>query len=160
MLRKSLAAMAAALAIFVASLAPVSAASFVVPAWKAGIMQATTGFPLTGSVECVMVDTADDTLTTADDFLDDLLSAARVGTPQVLASKTYTTPSGGVFDAADITFPSVTGDSIEAIACYVNTAGADSTDPLVLWIDGISATPNGGNITIQWDSGVNRIFSL
>jgi hypothetical protein len=83
-----------------------------------------------------------------------------VGTPQVLASKTYNSPAGGVFDAADITFPSVTGDSIEAIACYVNTAGADSTDPLILWIDGISATPNGGNITIQWDSGANRIFSL
>jgi hypothetical protein len=52
-----------------------------------------------------------------------------------------------------------------------NPAGANETvafswqtdEPLIAYIDtatGLPVTPNGGDITIAWDSGANRIFKL
>lgn len=157
MLIRRVTAAAAALALFVAMSLPASAASAVYPKWKEALLQGTAGTSLTGTVKCVLIDSADYTYSAAHDFFDDVTGAAIVGTAQTLASKTYT---DGVFDAADITFTAVSGDPIEAIICYVDTAGASSTDPLVVYIDGISATPNGGDITIQWSSGSFKIFGL
>jgi hypothetical protein len=107
------------------------------------------------TIKCILVDTADYTYNSAHDYLDDVPSAARVGTAQTLASKTIT---GGVFDAADVTFSSVTGDPTEAVIIYKDT-GTESTSPLIAYIEG-SVTPNGGDITVQWDSGSNKIFAL
>jgi hypothetical protein len=49
---------------------------------------------------------------------------------------------------------------------FVDT-GVASTSPLVAYIDGLSVTPNGGNIVVDWDdvstiNGVtgNVIFAL
>lgn len=154
-LRRFTAALAAG-ALLLASATSASAASAVYPKWKESLLQGTAGTSLTGTVKCALIDSADYTYSAAHDFWDDAV-AGLVGTAQTLASKTYT---DGVFDAADITVTAVTGDPIEAIICYVDTAGANSTDPLVVYIDGISATPNGGDITIQWSSGSFRIFGL
>ena len=82
-----------------------------------------------------------------------------VGTPQTLASKTVT---NGVFDAADVTFTSVTGATVEALIIYKDT-GSSATSPLIAYIDtatGLAVTPNGGDITITWDNGANKIFAL
>lgn len=115
---------------------------------------------LVDTIKCVLIDAADYAVDLANhDFLDDVPSAARVGTPQTLSSKTTT---AGVFDAADVTFTSVTGDQCEAILIYKDT-GVESTSPLIAYIDsgtGLPVTPNGGDIAIQWDSGTNRIFKL
>ena len=82
-----------------------------------------------------------------------------VGTPQDLGSKTTT---AGVFDAADSTFTAVSGATVEAIIYYRST-GTDSTSP-VLMVDngatGLPVTPNGGDITITYSAGINRIFRL
>lgn len=162
-----------------------------------------------------------------DDF-----SAAVVGTPQTLASKTVT---GGVADAADVTFTAVTGNSVEALAIYKDT-GTESTSRMIAFLDGkhkvtcntaaatsatsisveplaagiasgqvlvfsdsksatlsgaasagdrsltvsalasgiaagafatanatssgLPVTPNGGNINVTFDNGVNRVFKL
>lgn len=167
----------------------------------------------------------------AADNLDDI-NAGAVGTDQTLASKTVT---AGVADAADATFTSVTGNSVEALILYKDT-GTPSTSRLIAFLDGkhkvtcavtaaasataitvdpltagiasgqtlvfsngapavlsgaasagarslavsalaaeISAgsfasanasgsglpvTPNGGNISVAWDNGANRIFKL
>lgn len=107
------------------------------------------------TIKCVLIDTADDSYSVTDDNLDDIAVAARVGTPQALASKTIT---GGVFDAADVVFTAVTGDRTEAVLIYKDTE-TESTSSLIAWIEG-SVTPNGGNITVQWDSGANKIFAL
>lgn len=87
------------------------------------------------------------------------VSSAVVGTPATLASKTTT---AGVFNAAGVTYTSVTGSSAEAIVIYKDT-GTGSTSPLIALIEsatGLPVTPNGGNITITWDTGSNKIFKL
>ncbi len=94
-----------------------------------------------------------------DQFLSDILVAARVATSANFASKTKT---NGVADAADVTLSSVTGDESESIDIYQDT-GVEGTSRLICNIDsatGLPVTPNGGDITIQWDSGANKIFKL
>jgi hypothetical protein len=82
-----------------------------------------------------------------------------VGTAVALSSVTVNSPSPGVFDAADTTFTAVSGAAVCAIILYKDT-GTAGTSPLLAYIDGISVTPNGGNIVVQYDSGANRIFAL
>lgn len=114
----------------------------------------------TDTIKAILIDTADYTVNLAtDDNLDDIPGAARVATSGALASKTVT---AGVADAADVTFSAVTGDTVEAIVLYKDT-GVESTSRLIAYIDsatGLPVTPNGGDITVQWDSGANKIFKL
>lgn len=84
-----------------------------------------------------------------------------VGTPAALASRTVT---NGVFDAADVTFTSVaSGSTVAALVIYKDT-GSAATSPLVAFIDtassGLPVSTNGGDITITWDNGANKIFAL
>ena len=133
-------------------------ANFVFPSAKKAMMDGDLALD-SATIKCVLIDQADDTPTTADDFLDDVAAAARVGTPQTLGTKTTT---GGVFDAADVTFPSVTGDVCEGLLIYEDT-GVEGTSHLIAYIDtatGLPVTPNGGNITVTWDAGANKIFAL
>ncbi|WP_329114473.1 hypothetical protein [Streptomyces sp. NBC_01353] len=105
-------------------------------------------------IRAVIVDTADYTYSAAHDFLDDVAAGARVAASSALGSKTIT---GGVFDAADVTFSAVTGDSVEAIVLYKHT-GSDATASLIAYIDGVSVTPNGGDLTASWHA--SGIFAL
>jgi len=117
---------------------------------------------LTDTIKCILVDTSAYTANfSTHEFLSDISSSARVGTTSgvVLTSKTTT---GGAADAADITFSSVTGPSIEALVLFKDT-GTESTSPLIAYIDtatGLPITPNGGDIIVTWDNGTNRIFKL
>ena len=94
-----------------------------------------------------------------DEFVADI-SAYRLNTDQTLGSKTV---AGGIFDAGDATFTAVTaGDTSEGVVIYKDT-GAEATSPLLLYIDTITGFPlatNGGDITIAWDNGAYKIFSL
>jgi hypothetical protein len=95
-----------------------------------------------------------------DDFWDDV-SADLVDTAETLASKTTT---GGVADAADVTFTSVTGSECGYLCIYKDT-GTPSTSPLIALLDsagvtGLPVTPNGGDIEVQFDSGADKIFKL
>lgn len=112
------------------------------------------------NIKLVCVDEADDTIDLAvDDNLDDRAAASRVTTSGNFASKTTT---AGVADAADVTLTAVSGDPFESIDIYKDT-GTESTSRLICNIDtatGLPCTPNGGDITIAWDSGSNRIFKL
>ena len=56
-----------------------------------------------------------------------------VGTAQTLTSPTVVQ---GVADAADVTFTSVTGASVEAVALYDNNSGVSSTSPMIALITG------------------------
>lgn len=112
----------------------------------------------TGTVKAALVDTGTYTYSAAHEFYTSV-SASVVGTPATLASKTVT---GGVFDADDVTFASVTGNSIEAVVLYIDT-GTPATSRLIAYIDagsGLPLTPNGTNVQMVWDSGANKIFAL
>lgn len=114
----------------------------------------------TNNIKIMLIDEADDTIDLAlDEDLADRIAASRVATSGNLASKTVT---AGVADAADVTFSAVTGDPSESIDMYQDT-GVEATSRLILNIDtatGLPVTPNGGDITVTWDSGANRIFKL
>lgn len=83
-----------------------------------------------------------------------------IATSANLGSKTSTL---GVADAADVTFTGVSGASIEAVVIWKDT-GVSGTSPLIAYIDtaasGLPLTPNGGDITLTWDNGANKIFKL
>jgi hypothetical protein len=63
--------------------------------------------------------------------------------------------ANGTFDMADVTFPSVAaGPAVTAVVLY-RWNSTDANSPLVAYLDsltGLPVTPNGGDITIQWDS--------
>jgi hypothetical protein len=86
----------------------------------------------------------------------------------VIATATVTskTVTGGVFDAADVTFTSVTSTAtVQRLVLYKEIAtAANSTWPLIAVIgsatSGLPVTPNGGDITVSWDNGSSKIFAL
>ena len=100
--------------------------------------------------KAILIDAADYTVDIAThEFLSDVPSIARVA----VATLTTLAPTNGVYDASDVTFTAVTGDSCEAIIIYQHT-GSDATSRLLLYLDtataGLPVTPNGTDIAIQW----------
>jgi len=69
-------------------------------------------------------------------------------------------PTAGVCDANDITYSTVTGAAVDKVVLYILATVDSVVNPLMCWIEFSSVTPNGGDITIQWDSGSNKIFKL
>lgn len=93
-----------------------------------------------------------------DTHLSDVPSGDRVAT----ATLSSATASGGIADASDVTFSSVTGSAIAKLVVYKDT-GTESTSTLIALIDtatGLPVTPNGGDIQVQWDNGSNKVFKL
>lgn len=80
-----------------------------------------------------------------------------VDADSALASRTIT---NGVFDAADALFTAVAAGAAFDFALIWKDTGVAGTSPVIAYIDGFSVTPNGGNITAQFDNGTNRIFKL
>ncbi|RJR48287.1 MAG: hypothetical protein C4567_00220 [Deltaproteobacteria bacterium] len=111
-------------------------------------------------IKAILVDTADYTVNlSAHQFLSDIPGAARVAVSSALTGKTA---SSGVADADDLTFPGVSGDPAEALVLYQDT-GVEATSRLIAYIDtatGLPVTPNGGDISVAWDNGANKIFKL
>lgn len=110
------------------------------------------------TIKVALVDTGTYTFSQSHQYFSSVSSAV-VSSAQTLASKTSTS---GVADAADVTFPAVSGSSVEALVIYKDT-GSAATSPLIAYIDsatGLPATPNSGDITVTWDSGANKIFKL
>jgi hypothetical protein len=78
--------------------------------------------------------------------------------------------TNGVFDAADVTFTTPATDSNDhSLLIFQSSAvggGSDvaaSSQRVIAWIDsgtGIPIKPAGGDITVVWDNGSNKIFSL
>lgn len=68
--------------------------------------------------------------------------------------------SPGCFDAADATFAAVAaGALIDCLAVFKDT-GSPATSNLLFYVDGFSVTPNGGDITIQWQNSIPWIAKL
>lgn len=126
------------------------------PKGKENLLKA--GFNLPSDTIKAALVAAGYTYSAAHDAYDDVSSV--VGTPQTLTGKSVT---DGVFNAdSPLTYTSVTGSQITQIVLFKDT-GTPSTSLLLEHIDtatGLPLTPNGGNITLSWDTGANKIFAL
>jgi hypothetical protein len=66
----------------------------------------------------------------------------------------------GCFDAGDATFLTVpSGANIDCLATFKDT-GVAGTSNLLFYIDGFTVTPNGGDITVQWQNSIPFIAKL
>jgi len=92
-------------------------------------------------------------------YLSDI-GANTVGTDQTLGSKSNT---GGVLDGADVTFTAVAGGSTVNYVLVYKSTGVAGTSILIALFDtatGLPVTTNGGDITVTWDNGANRILKI
>ena len=121
-------------------------------------------------IKCILVDTTDYVVSIdVDQYCnkDTIPDAARVtnGLSGNFAGKTVTL---GVADATDIVLSTVSGEECEAIVIFKDgreggISQSGTLDRLIAYIDtatGLPITPNGGDITIAWDAGANKIFKL
>lgn len=137
-------------------------ASALYPSFKASLLTQNPSIDLdTDNIRAIFV-TSSYTYNSAHDFFDDLTNTVGDGgtaraNGELLASKTTT---GGVLDAADTVFASVTGTDINAIVLYKDDGSADATSALIAYIDGISLTVTAAQVTIQWDAGASAIFAI
>lgn len=102
-------------------------------------------------------------------FVSDVTTAGGVlhVTSAALASKTVT---NGVADAADVVFTAVAANasnhSVLLFQSSAVTGGADvaaTSQRVIAWIDtgtNFPIVPNGGDVTIAFDNGANKIFKL
>lgn len=132
-------------------------ANAIYPKYKEALLDGSANIDLNdGTVKVALVDTGTYTYNSAHDFYNDLSGV--VGTPQTIANTTVT---NGVFDGDNVTFATVTGNTVEALVIYIDTGDA-ATSRLVAYIDssvtGLPVTPNGGDITISWNA--SGIFAL
>jgi hypothetical protein len=108
------------------------------------------------TIKAALIDHGTDTpAPTTDDFYNDI-SAGLVGAlSSALTSKTVGTVAAGVFDADNVTFSAVTGNSVESVNLLKDT-GNSATSDLIAYFDtatGLPVTPNGGDITVTWAAG-------
>ena len=112
------------------------------------------------NIRTALVDTADYIVDlTNHDFLDDVATAAREETSGNMTL--VDAAADGIVDASDVTFTGTAGDACEGILVYrFVTNDADSL-PLFWW-DSASGLPVtlGGDVTVQWDNGANKIAKI
>lgn len=133
-------------------------ANTVYPIGKKAILDGDVDF-LVDTIKIVLCDNSI-TYNAAHDFLNDITVGDRVATSAALSSKTTT---GGAFDAADVTFTSLTGSTVTSWILFKDT-GTESTSQLIAFFDTVSGggalsfTPNGGNFTLSF--GASGIFTI
>lgn len=115
---------------------------------------------MTDTIKCLLINLGNySPQTEQHKFLSDISTSARITQPVTLTAKST---AGGAADANDVTFTSVSGNTIGAIVLYKDT-GDESTSPIIAIIDtatGLPLQPNGGDVIVTWDNGVNKIFRL
>lgn len=133
-------------------------ANTVYPIGKKAILDGDVDF-LVDTIKIVLCDSSI-TYNAAHDFLNDITVGDRVATSAALSSKTTT---GGAFDAADVTFTSLTGSTVTSWILFKDT-GTEATSQLIAFFDTVSGggalsfTPNGGNFTLSF--GASGIFTI
>jgi len=115
----------------------------------------------TDNIRCHLIDEGVDV---PDLALDEDMADRTAGAIEATSSNiTSPTVVDGTADAADVTWSAVaSGPSVESIDIAMNT-GVTANDLMICNIDtatGLPVTPNGGDITAQWDSGADAIFTL
>lgn len=111
------------------------------------------------TVATYLIDAADYTVNlSTHESLSDVAGAAREETGNLTL---IDAADDGIVDANDITFTGTTGDQCEGILVCKNT-GADATSYLLFWWDTASGLPVtlGGDVTVAWDNGANKIAKI
>ncbi len=107
------------------------------------------------TIKIVLTDHGTDTPnTTTDDFYNDISTGTVGSMSSALTSKTIGSVAAGVFDADNVTFTAVSGNSAESVNLLKDT-GVGSSSPLIAYWDtgtGLPVTPNGGDITVTWNA--------
>lgn len=71
--------------------------------------------------------------------------------------------TNGIANASDITFENVVG-KVGALVIYKQSSNGDrASSRLIVYLDQLNGLPYegvGGNVKIQWDNGINKIFKL
>lgn len=107
------------------------------------------------------------TYDSTDEFVSDVTATGTLASTQTLGTKTAT---NGTADAADVTFTSVTANANNhALLVYQASAvggGADvaaSAQRVIAYYDtgtNLPVVPNGGDVTVTWSSGADKMFTL
>jgi hypothetical protein len=114
------------------------------------------------SIKATLIDLADYTFVNTHEYMNTgtVPAAAKVATSAAMAL--VDAINGGVLDAADVTWPAVSGDPSEAIIVWLDggdggTTAGGTVSFLLMFIDtvasGLPVTPNGGDITVSWLNG-------
>jgi hypothetical protein len=83
--------------------------------------------------------------------------SAKIAPPIEVQVRTIT---DGVADAQDLVFESLSpGQVVAACVIYLDT-GTAATSTLIAYIDDLDVTTTGGDLTVEWDSGANKIWSF
>ena len=133
-------------------------ANAVYPIGKKALLDADIDL-LSDTIKIVLCDSGY-TYSASHDNLDDITAGARVATSSALASKTTT---GGSFDAADVTYQALTGDTVTSWVLFKDS-GTESTSKLIAYFDTVSGggalsfTPSGGDLTLSF--GASGIFTI
>lgn len=129
------------------------------PLGKQSILSGLVNWP-GGDMRVVLVDATYVPNFATDRWLSHIPAGARVATSGPLAGKTAAL---GVADAQDAVINTTAPtDTVVALVVYGHT-GVEATSPLIVWWDtavGLVVDPEGRSVTVQWDNGPSRIFSL
>lgn len=114
----------------------------------------------TDNIKCSLVRASAYTPNLATDQFLGIACPTRVADSGNLAGKSVT---AGVADADDVIFVTVAaGAAIDYVVIWKDT-GVANTSPLIALIDtgtGLPVNPTGGDITVSWSAGANKIFKL
>ena len=111
-------------------------------------------------VKCRLMRVSAYTFSQAHQFASSLPAA--IVTDATLGTKTANGQGAapGCLDAADCTYLLVpAGAAIDCLAVFIDT-GTPGTSKLLFYIDGFTVTPNGGDITVQWQNTAPFIAKL
>lgn len=107
------------------------------------------------------------TYDSTDEFVSDVTATGTLASTQTLGTKTAT---NGTADAADTTFTAVAANaSNHSLLVYQASAvggGADvaaTAQRLIAFYDtgtNLPVVPNGGDVTVTWSSGADKMFTL
>lgn len=113
------------------------------------------------TIRCGLVDSADYTVDLVNHEFRNATGLA-AGIEEISGNMTLIDAAAdGVVDANDVTFTATAGDQSEGILIWKET-GSAATDLLLFWWDTASGLPVtlGGDVTITWDNGANKIAAL
>lgn len=89
---------------------------------------------------------------------------ANILTDGVSGNLSTKSTTAGVFDADNVTLATVTGSQTAAAIILFKDTGSSGTSPLIAyWDTGVTGLPfstTGGDITVTWSDGSNKIFAL